>query len=130
MTAASGGRLHTAFVCAAGLMLGLGLQFKYVVLPETVLLCSGLLLLVFLRWVSWRQVFGHGLLLIVAGLIPTGLVILYCWSAGILRAFVEGQISAEAAFICFLPDTPPLLDWPPRGGPLFAPAVFGGRLSA
>src|SRR5260370_5937826 len=128
MTAASVGRLHTASVCAAGLMLGLGLQFKYVVLPETVLLCSGLLLLVFLRWVSWRQVFGHGLLLIVAGLIPTGLVILYCWSAGILGAFVNANIAANAAYISVLPDTHQLLDGLHRGAASLLPLVFGGAI--
>src|SRR6266851_3323859 len=98
MTAASAGRLRTGSLCAAGLMLGLGLQFKYSVLPETVFLCSGLLLLAYLWLVPWRQVLGHGLLLIVAGLIPTGVVILYCWSAGILSAFLDANIAANAAY--------------------------------
>src|SRR5260370_40110677 len=105
MTAASAGRLDTASVCAAGLTLGLGLQVKYSVLPETVFLCSGLLLLAFLWLVPWRQVLGHGLLLIVAGLIPTGVVILYCWSAGVLSAFLGAHIAADAAFISVLPHT-------------------------
>jgi 4-amino-4-deoxy-L-arabinose transferase-like glycosyltransferase len=125
--AASVGRLRTAPVCAAGLTLGLGLQFKYVVLPETVLLCSGLLLLAFL-WVPWRQVLGHALLLIVAGLIPTGVVILYCWSAGILSAFLDANIAANAAYISVLPDTHQLLDGLHRGAAPLLPLVFGGAI--
>src|SRR5260370_40784775 len=105
MTAASVGRLHTASVCAAGLMLGLGLQFKYVVLPETVLLCSGLLLLVFLRWVSCRQVFGHGLLLIVAGLISIGLVFPFFVVAGLYRTFCTCRFSPRPRVVTLLPRT-------------------------
>jgi hypothetical protein len=109
-------------------MLGLGLQFKYVVLPEAVLLCSGLLLLAFLWWVPWRQVLGHGLLLIVTGLIPTGVVILYCWSAGILSAFLDANIAANAAYINVLPDTHQLLDGLHRGAAPLLPLVFGGAI--
>ena len=128
MTAASVGRLRTASVCAAGVMLGLGLQFKYVVLPETVLLCSGLLLLAFLWCVPWRQVLGHGLLLIVAGLIPTGIVILYCWSAGILSAFVDANLAGNASYISVLPDTHQLLDGLRRGAAPLLPLVFCGAV--
>jgi len=128
MIAASAGRLGTASVCAAGLNLGLGLQFKYVVLPEAVLLCSGLLLLAFLWWVPWRQVLGHGLLLIVAGLIPTAVVILYCWSEGILAAFLDANIAANAAYISVLPDTHQLLDGLQRGAAPLLPLVFGAAI--
>ena len=128
MIVASAGRLGTASVCAAGLNLGLGLQFKYVVLPEAVLLCSGLLLLAFLWWVPWRQVLGHGLLLIVAGLIPTAVVILYCWSEGILAAFLDANIAANAAYISVLPDTHQLLDGLQRGAAPLLPLVFGAAI--
>jgi len=128
MTAALAGRLRTASVCAAGLTLGLGLQFKCVVLPETVFLCSGLLLLAYLWLVPWRQVLGHGLLLIVAGLIPAGVVILYCWSAGILSAFLDANIAANAAYIGVLPDTHQLLDGLHRGAAPLLPLVFGGAI--
>jgi hypothetical protein len=128
MTAASAGRLRTGSVCAAGLMLGLGLQFKCVVLPETVFLCSGQLLLAYLWLVPWRQVLGHGLLLIVAGLIPTGVVILYCWSAGILSAFLDANIAANAAYVSVLPDTHQLLDGLHRGAAPLLPLVLGGAI--
>jgi len=128
MTAASAGRLRTGSLCAAGLMLGLGLQFKYSVLPETVFLCSGLLLLAYLWLVPWRQVLGHGLLLIVAGLIPTGVVILYCWSAGILSAFLDANIAANGAYISVLPATYQLLDGLRRGAAPLLPLVFGGAI--
>lgn len=128
MIAASAGRLGTASVCAAGLNLGLGLQFKYVVLPEAVLLCSGLLLLAFLWWMPWRQVLFHGLLLIVAGLIPTCVVILYCWSQGILSAFLDANIAANAAYIRVLPDTDQLLDGLQRGAAPLLPLVFGAAI--
>jgi hypothetical protein len=104
----------------------LGLQFKSVVLPETVFLCSGLLLLAYLWLVPWRQVLGHGLLLIAAGLIPTGIVILYCWSAGILSAFLEANIAANAAYVSVLPDTDQLLDGLHRGAAPLLPLVLGG----
>lgn len=128
ITAASAGRLRTESVCAAGLMLGLGLQFKYVVLPETVLLCSGMLLLAFLWRVPWRQVFGHGLLLIVAGLIPTGVVILYCWSTGILSAFLDANLAGNAAYLSVLPDTHQLFDGLRRGAAPLLPLVFCGAI--
>lgn len=122
------GRLRTASVCAAGLLFGLGLQFKYVVLPEAVLLCSGLLLLAFLWSVPWRQVLSHGLLLIVAGLIPTGVAIVYCWSADILSAFLDANFAANAAYVSVLPDTHQLLDGLHRGAAPLLPLVFGGAV--
>ena len=128
VTAALVGRLRTASVCAAGLMFGLGLQFKYVVLPEAVLLCSGLLLLAFLWSVPSRQVLSHGLLLIVAGLIPTGVAIVYCWSADILSAFLDANFAANAAYVSVLPDTHQLLDGLHRGVAPLLPLVFGGAV--
>jgi hypothetical protein len=128
MTAASAGRLDTALVCATGLILGLGLQFNYVVLLEAVLLCSGLFLLAFFWQVPLLQVLGHGLLLIVAALIPTGIVILYFWSAGILPAFLDANIAANAAYISFLPDTDQLLDGLRRGAAPLLPMVLGGAI--
>jgi hypothetical protein len=128
MTAASAGRLDTAPVCATGLILGLGLQFNYAVLLEAGLLCSGLLLFAYLWLVPWWQVLGHGLLLIVAGLIPTGIVILYFWSAGILPAFLDANIAANAAYISVLPDTDQLLDGLRRGAAPLLPMVLGGAI--
>jgi hypothetical protein len=87
-----------------------------------------LLLLAFLWWVPWRQVLCHGLLLIVAGLIPTGVVILYCWSQGILPAFLDANIAANAAYISVLPETDQLLDGLRRGAAPLLPLVFGGAI--
>ena len=128
MTAASSGRLRTASVCAAGLILGLGLQFKYSMLPEAVLLCSGLLLLAFLWRVPWQQVVSHGLLLILTGLIPTVVVIFYCWRAGILAVFLDANFTANASYIRVLPDTHQLLDGLRRGAAPLLPMLFGGAI--
>jgi hypothetical protein len=73
-------------------------------------------------------VLGHGLLLIVAGLIPTGIVILYCWSAGILSAFLDANIAANAAYVSVLPDTDQMLDGLHRGAAPLLPLVLGGAI--
>ncbi len=90
---------------AAALLLGMGLQIKYVVLPEAVFLCCLALML------AWHAGASYGRLALLAGvamlggLVPTAAATLYFWHAGALQPYLDANLVANAAYL----DLP--LDW-------------------
>lgn len=95
-----GGRVvrdHVVF--AAGLLFGIGLQIKYVVIPEATLLCSTSLFL------SWRGSTGTGRILrmmcfmVAGGLLPTAVATFYFWQTGVLRAYLQANVGSNVAYL-------------------------------
>ena len=82
----------------AALLLGVGLQFKYVILPEAVLLCLGYLALCHARDRDLRALVAPAALLIGAGLLPTILTVAYFWHKGILGPFLDANIGSNLAY--------------------------------
>jgi 4-amino-4-deoxy-L-arabinose transferase-like glycosyltransferase len=86
-------------VFAAGLLFGLGLQIKYVVFPEAVLLCGALLFRL------WREGAGLGRTLRVAGiaagagLLPTVVATLYFWRAGALAPYIDANLWTNLSYV-------------------------------
>jgi 4-amino-4-deoxy-L-arabinose transferase-like glycosyltransferase len=92
-------------VFAGSLLFGIGLQFKYVVFPEAVLLCATLLLWQLRNGVSlWRTMRLAGIA-IAAGLLPTLIATAYYWWEGALQAYLDATLRANVAYV----DEP--LDW-------------------
>jgi 4-amino-4-deoxy-L-arabinose transferase-like glycosyltransferase len=90
-------RARTAF--AAGLLFGLGLQIKYVVFPEAVLLCGALLFRL------WREGAGPGRTLqvagvaAIAGLLPTIAATLYFWREGALAPYIDANLWTNLSYV-------------------------------
>ena len=83
----------------AALILGVGLQIKYVIFPEAVMLCLGYLFGTYRLNRDLRSLARIAGLLILAGCFPTGIAILYFWSHGALRAFLEANIGSNIAYL-------------------------------
>jgi 4-amino-4-deoxy-L-arabinose transferase-like glycosyltransferase len=92
-------RLRTGIMFAAGLLFGIGLQIKYVVFPEAVLLCCTAL------WLAWRNGAGLARITLLAGvamaggLLPTGVATLYFWQAGALQSYLDASLRANVAYL-------------------------------
>jgi hypothetical protein len=84
---------------AAAAMLGVGLQIKYVVIAEAILLCLGYLMVSFQQHRDLRVLAVKGGALIFAGCLPTGITILYFWGHGALRPFIDANFSANIAYL-------------------------------
>jgi hypothetical protein len=84
---------------AAAAMLGVGLQIKYVVIAEAILLCLGYLMVSFQRNRDLRDLAVTGGALILAGCLPTGITILYFWAHGALRPFLDANFSSNIAYL-------------------------------
>jgi hypothetical protein len=91
--------LRTGRLFAAALLFGIGLQIKYVVLPEAVSLCC----LVLVR--AWRgstgtpRVAGLAGLAMLGGILPTVAATLYFWWAGALQPYLDANLFANAAYL-------------------------------
>ena len=83
----------------AALLLGVGLQMKYVVFPEAVAFCLMALIHARRCGVEMRRVTGLALLAMAGGLLPTLLAAGYLWQAGALPLFLDANIRANAAYV-------------------------------
>ena len=84
---------------AASLLLGIGLQLKYVVFPEAAMLCSTLLLCRLRNGASPGRIMGLAGIAIVAGLLPTLMATAYYWWAGALQAYLDATLRANVAYV-------------------------------
>jgi hypothetical protein len=84
---------------AASLLLGIGLQLKYVVFPEAVALCGGALLWQLRAGASIGRTTGLAGIAIAGGLLPTVVASLYYWWAGALEPYLDATLRANVAYI-------------------------------
>jgi 4-amino-4-deoxy-L-arabinose transferase-like glycosyltransferase len=87
----------------AAFVLGVGLQFKYVVFPEAILFSFGYLLASYRRNRDLGGTIISAGLMLLAGLLPTVLAVGYFWSNGALRAFLEANIGANVTYVGLVP---------------------------
>ena len=88
---------------AAALLLGVGLQVKYVVLPEAALLCLGYLAVCHAQGRGPRAIAAAAGLLIAAGLLPTAISAGYFWRQGIIGPFLDANIGSNLAYVGIMP---------------------------
>lgn len=84
---------------AAALLFGAGLQVKYVVFPEAVLLCSAALLHAWFAGEKLGRLAGIAALAVLGGLLPTALASLYFWQAGAWQAYLDANLRANLAYL-------------------------------
>jgi hypothetical protein len=84
---------------AASLLLGVGLQLKYVVFPEAVALCGTVLLWELVTGTPPRRTAGLALVALAGGLLPTVVATLYFWSVGALTAYLDASLRANVAYV-------------------------------
>ncbi len=102
-------QINHAKAIMAALALGIGLQFKYVIFPEAVLLCLGFLIESHLRDRNiLKTIFVAGALL-SAGLLPTATAVFYFWMNGALTPFVTANINSNVDYLDITPGLPILL---------------------
>jgi hypothetical protein len=124
----------------AGLLFGVGLQIKYVVLPEAVFICLSYLFFVAARGMSLPKILATALALAVVGLLPTAIAVGYFWNHGILDAFLDANLRANIDYLSVKPHLATsvwdsLSGLVPLAGPvalmayaiLFRPAPTSGR---
>jgi hypothetical protein len=87
----------------AAAALGIGLQIKYVVFPEAVLLCLGYLFALYRRGSPAALLLARAGLLILAGCLPTALALGYFWSRGALQAFLDANVGSNLAYLAIAP---------------------------
>lgn len=92
-------RVRPWVMFASGLLLGIGLQFKYVVLPEAVLFCGAVLYKLLRDGGTLSRTVWLALLAMTGGLLPTGLATIYFWQAGALTAYLDANLRANAAYL-------------------------------
>jgi hypothetical protein len=98
------GVMRTGVVFAASLLLGIGLQIKYVVLPEAAFLCCAMLLHQWKNGAGTGRVIGVALLAMVGGILPTAIASFYFWYEGAWAAYMNGNISVNVRYVDeFLP---------------------------
>jgi hypothetical protein len=93
------GYMRAGPVFAASLLLGIGLQIKYVVLPEAALLCCAALLHQWMHGAGTGRTIRLALLAIVGGLLPTAIATWYFWYKGAWAAYVNGNISVNVRYV-------------------------------
>jgi hypothetical protein len=87
----------------AATALGIGLQIKYVVFPEATLLCLGYLVALHRRGSSFAALAARAGQLVLAGCLPTALVLSYFWSRGALQPFLDANIGSNLAYLAIEP---------------------------
>jgi 4-amino-4-deoxy-L-arabinose transferase-like glycosyltransferase len=93
------GNARAGVMFVSGLLLGIGLQFKYVVLPEAVLLCCAVLCKLLRDGERPARTLSLAVLAVAGGLLPTALVTLYFWQAGLLQAYLDANLRANLAYL-------------------------------
>ena len=91
--------MRPATVFAASLLLGVGLQLKYVVFPEAAALCGAALLWELGTAGSVRRTAGLACIAIAGGLLPTIVATLYFWQAGALQPYLDANLRANVAYV-------------------------------
>jgi hypothetical protein len=86
-------------IFAAGLLLGIGLQIKYVIVPEAVFFCCALLFRLWRDGMAFGRVLALAMLAIAGGLLPTVIMTLYFWSAGALTAYLDANLRANVEYL-------------------------------
>jgi 4-amino-4-deoxy-L-arabinose transferase-like glycosyltransferase len=84
---------------AASLLLGIGLQLKYVVFPEAAALCGTILIWQLRAGAPVRRVIGLAGISVVGGLLPTIVATLYFWWAGALQPYLDATLRANVAYV-------------------------------
>jgi hypothetical protein len=84
---------------AGSLLLGIGLQLKYVVLPECVALCGAVLLWELARGASVRRTIGMAGIAMAGGLLPSLVASLYFWWAGAWQPYLDATFRANVAYL-------------------------------
>jgi 4-amino-4-deoxy-L-arabinose transferase-like glycosyltransferase len=84
---------------SAALILGIGLQFKYVVFPEATLLCLGYLAWAYTRGSDWQKLLSITGSLMLLGCLPTAAVALYFWRQGALQPFLDANIGSNLNYV-------------------------------
>jgi 4-amino-4-deoxy-L-arabinose transferase-like glycosyltransferase len=83
----------------AALLLGIGLQIKYVVLPEAVTFCCLALVLAWQDGVGLSRLLWLAGLGVLGGILPTAAMTMYFWSAGALQPYLDANLLANAAYL-------------------------------
>jgi 4-amino-4-deoxy-L-arabinose transferase-like glycosyltransferase len=97
--------LRTAVTVAV--VFGVGLQIKYVIFPEAVLLSLGYLIVSYRRSGNARAAVVAAGLMIAGGCLPTALTTAYFWFRGALWPFLDANIGSNITYIGIVP---PLAD--------------------
>jgi hypothetical protein len=92
-------RVRASAMFVSSLLLGIGLQFKYVVMPEAVLLCCAVLYKMLRDGERLVRTLSLAVLAMVGGLLPTALATLYFWHAGVLPAYLDANWRANVAYL-------------------------------
>ena len=124
-----GRRMQRVQAVAAAVLLGAGLQVKYVVLPEAAGFCLAFLL-------YWRR-HGAGVGeiarltggLLLAGLAPTLAVVAFFWSQGALQPFLDATIGSNLAYVADVPTSDETLHRVFIALKPISPAIAGAALA-
>jgi 4-amino-4-deoxy-L-arabinose transferase-like glycosyltransferase len=92
-------RVRAVAMFVSGLLLGIGLQFKYVVLPEAVLLCCAVLYKMLRGGEGLGRTLSLAVLALIGGLLPTTLATFYFWYAGVLPTYLDANWRANVAYL-------------------------------
>jgi 4-amino-4-deoxy-L-arabinose transferase-like glycosyltransferase len=92
-------RRRTSLIFLGSLLLGIGLQFKYVVFPEAVMLCCTLLLWQLRNGTSLARICVLAGIAAAAGLLPTMIATAYYWWEGALQAYLDATLRANVAYV-------------------------------
>jgi 4-amino-4-deoxy-L-arabinose transferase-like glycosyltransferase len=84
---------------AAAVVLGVGLQIKYVVLPEAAILCLAYLAASYRANRDLRATVMAAGALVLAGLLPTGMVVLYFWQNAALQPFLDANVGSNISYL-------------------------------
>jgi hypothetical protein len=87
----------------AAMVLGIGLQVKYVVFPEATLLCLGYLLALYRKGYTPADVLARASLLILAGCLPSAVALGYFWFHGALQPFIGANVGSNLAYLGITP---------------------------
>lgn len=90
-------RARTVF--AAGMLFGLGLQIKYVVFPEAVLLCGALLFRLWCEGAGLGRTLRLAGVAAAAGMLPTVVATLYFWRAGALEPYIDANLWTNLSYV-------------------------------
>jgi hypothetical protein len=86
-------------VFAAALLFGLGLQIKYVILPEAVLLCGALLIRMLREGAGLGRTLRLAAAAAAGGLLPTIVATLYFWWQGALEPYLDANLRANMIYL-------------------------------
>jgi hypothetical protein len=93
------GTVRARTVFAAALLFGLGLQIKYVVFPEAVLLCGALLFRLQREGAGLGRTLRLAGIATAAGILPTAAATLYFWRAGALAPYIDANLWTNLRYV-------------------------------